>query len=90
MPITNDQLAEILMGVARAQYQILNAIADPAAKRSAMNALGGLAGHQRGPQAPLDLQSLFPQMVLEASAAPRPNMLPHHVYYARELDKLIP
>ena len=90
MAITNEQLAEILVGIARTQCAILDAAVDPAAKQRALGRVGGLAGVTRNPRPPLNLQSIFAEMVLQAAAGPRPNMQPLEGRYAQELAKLIP
>lgn len=89
MSITNEQLAEILVGIARTQAVILDAITDQNAKQRGLARVSALTGATRNPRPALNLQTIFAEMVIQTAAGPRPNMQPLEVRYAQELGKLI-
>lgn len=89
MAITNEQLAEVLAGIARTHMALLNATLPPEKVNREIvpllrDTLGGIGAKQ-----PLTLLNLYPRMLVQSLGVPRPGSTPLHHYYGAELDKLI-
>ena len=96
MAITNEQLAELMLGIARSQKAVIDTIAqhmgpNGAAFRGVLTpTLQGAANFQNHRQEPtlLDLPSRI-LLHVQGGGAPNPNAQPYDDWVKEQLDRLI-
>ena len=90
MSISNEQLVEILIGIARTHAAVLNATFDSTTVgQKIVPTLQGQAQILPPPGQPVSLQNIYPKLLLQTLFGPQRNAAPLEKYFGQELDKLI-
>nr|WP_244109000.1 hypothetical protein [Burkholderia anthina] len=98
MALTNDQLAELLVGIARSQNAIIDAVAQHLGQqdgltfrgRAVVPTLQGAANILNNPGALPTLHDLPSRLLLQLQGAPRPGAPRFEEWVAQELNRLAP
>ena len=90
MTISNEQLVEILLGIARTHAAVLNATFDSVTvARKIVPALQAQSQILPPPAQPVSLQNVYPRILLQAMFGPQQReSIPLGQYFAQEIDKL--
>lgn len=90
MAISNEQLVEILLGIARTHAAVLNATSDlETVSRKIIPTLQGQAQILPPPGQPISLQNIYPKILLQTMFAQNRGAKPLEQYFGQELDKLV-
>lgn len=83
MSISNEQLAALLKGMAKANLALLNAVAgQPTVSQTGIPVMQGISGVTA--RQPITLETIYARILLQSFGTPGPDV----AYFTAELDRL--